>query len=108
MDRHAGARDRGLAGKGCGLGRVTSHVMREVEMANHWVDDGDGFSLEGAFWGAKVWNEEDDAWFWEAWSDGDDSLEIEGDSVDGEESSKSKAMRKAERWLASLGIEMDT
>jgi hypothetical protein len=89
-------------------GRATSPVTREVEMANHWVDDDDGYSLEGSFWGAKVWSDgEDDVWFWEAWSDGDDSLEIEGDSVDGEESSKSKAMRKAEKWLGSLGIEMD-
>ena len=78
-------------------------------MPTEWTDDGDSFSIEGPFWGARVWHDGDEeVWFWEAWSDGDDTLSIESDSTDGEEASKAKAMRKAEKWLTGLGIDMES
>jgi len=77
-------------------------------MSNNWAHDNEGMNLEGSFWGARVWHDGDEGiWYWEAWCDGDDLLDIEVDSGEGEEESKQKAMRKAERFLSKLGIDLN-
>jgi hypothetical protein len=82
--------------------------LEEDEMAIHWSNENEGMSLDGSFWGARIWHDGDEGvWYWEAWSDGDEVLDIQSDSADGEEDNKTKAMRKAEKFLTKLGIDLE-
>ena len=46
---------------------------KEDEMAIHWSNENEGMSLDGSFWGARIWHDGDEGvWYWEAWSDGDE------------------------------------
>ena len=77
-------------------------------MSIEWSDETDGSYIDGSYWGARVWPDEGDGmWYWEAWSDGDEESGAASDNADGEENSKVKAKRCAEKFLSSLRVDFE-